>query len=89
MTNRPEVSTLERAWIWFWYNDFTRVLVVMMGVHLIPTVFLLRYFEVCGDVAKWLIIAQYSVVFYLAMIYNDYTNLRKIGMDEFRNKLPK
>jgi hypothetical protein len=33
-----ETNKFKRAWIWFWYNDITRIC-ILMGMPIIPVVF--------------------------------------------------
>lgn len=62
-----------RLWTRFWYNDFTRLFVVLLGLHLIPTFFVLSYFQVGAPYAPNIIITQYMFVLCWAMVDNDYT----------------
>jgi len=71
-----EKNRYKRAWIWIWYNDITR-LCIFTGIPFIPLIIF---------APKSL---GYVYVLFLAWMWfdNDYSNLRRIGMDEYRNKL--
>lgn len=75
-----------RAWIWFWFNDITR-LVFLCGLH-VPLL-VLGCYAVFGpgvylnQVAFW----SYGVFFCWAMLDNDYTQLERIGLDVYRRPL--
>jgi len=75
-----------KAWIWFWYNDVTRGL-MLMGIHLIPIATFMVWAGVDGEIIKNTLIGVYLVGIVWGIVDNDYSNLRKIGMDEYRNKL--
>ena len=81
-----ETNKFTRAWIWLWYNDVIRIS-TFVGVPVVPT-FMLSYI-VTGNyqVSKTIAIIVYVALIILMMIFNDYSNLRRIGMDEYRNKL--
>lgn len=65
---------MARLWVKFWYNDATRLILVLMGLHVIPTIFLLSYLGVKDPtVYRWTVIGQYMFVMMWAMIDNDYT----------------
>lgn len=76
-----ETNKLKRAWIRFWYNDITRVFLVMFPGHFLFTWPVLQYLGASGEVIKNFAILSYMVVFLLGMIDNDYTNLYRIGRD--------
>lgn len=80
------MNPFQKGWIWFWYNDITRWVVVMFGLHLIPTIFVCLYFEL-GEISRTILAVQYMLVFWWAVIDNNYSNLRKIGLDEYRKPL--
>lgn len=80
-----ETRPLVRAWIWFWYNNVTRML-LLVGLHL-PVVLLATYAifgpgEYLRDVA----VAAYMLTFCVMLVDNDYTQLRRIGLDV--NRVP-
>ena len=83
---KEETRPLVRAWIWFWYNDITRML-LLVGLHL-PVVLLATYAifgpgEYLRDVA----VAAYMLTFCVMLVDNDYTQLRRIGLDVNRQPL--
>ncbi len=83
---RQESRPLVRAWIRFWYNDATR-LVMMLGVPLLPLVLLLAYLGIDGELRRGLTMGAYVLLFGWMMLDNDYSNLRRIGLDENRRPL--
>lgn len=81
-----ETNKFKRAWIWLWYNDKTR-LCVLLGLPTLLIIFILLV--VFGD-RDW--VRFFAMVHYVGMIYwmlldNDYSNLRRIGLNEYRKKL--
>lgn len=75
------------AWIWFWFNDWTRLLIVGLGGHLLFFIPLLYALGVQGESLRSAAIGLYIAVFGWAMVDNDYTNLHKIGLDVYRSPL--
>lgn len=82
-----ETNRLVRAWIWFWYNDVTRFLLILLPGHFIITLPILMYFEVSGEFAKNFAIFSYMLGIVFAMCDNDYTNLHRIGLTTDRRKM--
>lgn len=82
-----ETNKLKRAWIWFWYNDITRMFMVLIPsyfVLLIPLMIWLGFDDqsirnTCG--------ALYGFGISFALLDNNYSNLRRIGLNEYRKKL--
>jgi len=58
-----------------------------MGIPLIPVAALLMAFSVPGETLRGILIGIYVLLFVWALLDNDYSNLRRIGMDEYRRKL--
>lgn len=83
------MSKFERWWIWFWYNDITRLVFVALGGNLLITIPILMYLGVAGEVLRQIVLAQYILVMFWAVADNNYSNLRKIGLDEYRRPLNK
>ena len=44
-----ETNPLTRTWIWFWYNDATRLLLVLFGWHLLLVVPILAMMGIDGS----------------------------------------
>jgi len=83
-----ETNRLKRFWIWLWYNDATRLLIIL-GVPVIPVVVLAGVLFGPGEYLRPVAMSAYVFTFGWAFIDNDYSNLRRIGMDEYRKKLSK
>jgi len=82
----PEKRPLVRAWIWFWYNDVTR-LGLMLGLP-IPLVLLGAYSLFGpGEYLRNVAIFSYLLGLGWAMLDNDYTQLERIGLDVYRKPL--
>ena len=84
------MTKLYHAWIWFWYRDLTRMLFVLVPSYfiiLIPFLYWIGVKE--ADTFKGVLTACYILVFTLALIFNDYTNLEKIGRDVNGKKIKK
>jgi len=77
---KQEQNPVKRFFIWLWYSDLFRVLM---------PIFILIFFSVLlgnrlgGDIS----LAAIVILLFLLAIFNDYSNLRRIGRDEFRRKL--
>lgn len=75
-----------KLWVLFWFNDYTRILGVVFGGHLLislPVAYL-----VFGEAhLKDFAIISYSVVFLFALLDNDYSKLRRYGRDEYGKKI--
>lgn len=76
----------ERIFIRVWYNNLFRVLFILLGGNLLLTGPLIIHFM--GDEAGNIFAIQYLIMFSIALTFNDYTNLNKIGRDTQGNKLP-
>lgn len=81
-----ETNKFIRAWIWFWYNDITR-LCVLIGVPVIPVVAATTAVFGPGEYLRTVAGVTYVLFFAWALIDNDYSNLRRIGMNEYRKKI--
>lgn len=81
-----ETNRLKRAWIWIWYNDITR-LCVLLGLPVIPVMLIAMSIFGPGEYLRTVAGAAYILFFGWAMIDNDYSNLRRIGMNEYRKKI--
>ena len=82
-----ERRPLVRAWIRFWYNDATRIL-LMLGVPLLPLVALLAWLGIDGEARRGVVTMAYVLLIAWLLVDNDYSNLRRIGLDEYRKPLP-
>lgn len=74
------------AWIWVWYNDITRLCIVV-GMPSFIAVIMARAFFGPGEHLKCVAMATYIGFFAWALLDNNYSNLRRIGLDEYRRKL--
>ena len=81
-----EKNKLKITWIWLWYNDVTRILVIF-GFPSIIAVAIGRLLSVDADHLQKIALAVYVFVFFWASVDNDYSNLRRIGLNEYRNKI--
>ena len=86
MTHCEEKNKYKRAWIWFWYNDVTRFC-VLFGIPVIPVLLVSVALFGTGEYLQALGVGTYMFFFGLALLDNDYSNLRRIGMNEYRKKL--
>jgi hypothetical protein len=81
------MSKLEYCWIWFWYNDITRIFFIIIPSYLFLLIPFLKWIGIPVEYLDEIAVFTYLTVFVLGLMYNDYSQLRKIGMDEYRNKL--
>lgn len=84
---KQETNKLKRLWIWFWYNDFTRLFIIMLPSYFVILVPLLHIFGLPDEYMLDTILTIYMVVLMWAFCDNDYSNLHRIGLDEYRKKL--
>ena len=81
-----ENNRIKRAWIWLWYNDITR-LAVLVGLPIIPVVAISAAMFGVGGYLRVVAAVTYVMLVAWGILDNDYSNLRRIGMDEYRKKL--
>jgi len=81
-----EENKIKRFWIWLWYNDIFRIFFVLIPSYFIILVPFCCYFF-GENTSKAILPFVYLFVFAYAMINNDYSNLRRIGMNEYREKI--
>lgn len=74
-----------RFFIKLWYSDWFRVLFVIFPIWLfaLMTFCVINFPFFRQDKAEFIFIGIYAVIFCLALNFNDYSNLRKIGLDEY------
>lgn len=83
-----KISKLHAAWIWFWYNDTTRILLVMVPTYFIVLIPLLWFLGVRdSETIRGIAMFSYIAIFSFAMMDNDYENLNKIGLTVYRKKM--
>jgi hypothetical protein len=83
-----EKNKFKRAWIWLWYNDITR-LCVMIGLPTIALLFAVGLIFGFGEYLRFVAMVHYVIMFGWMMLDNDYSNLRRIGLNEHRQALTK
>lgn len=83
---KQETRKIVRAWIWFWYNDVTR-LAVLLGVPAILAAVVLAWLGVDGEARKNGVLATYVACFMWALLDNDYSQLNRIGLTVYRRPL--
>ena len=81
------MSKTKKYWIWFWYNDITRLCFVMFPLYFIILIPLLIWMGISEEAFKKILSIVYLSVWAWALVDNDYSNLRKIGLDENRKPL--
>ena len=81
-----ETNKFIRAWIWLWYNDITR-LCVLLGLPVIPVIVVVATVFGLGEYLRTVAVISYVLFFGWALLDNDYSNLRRIGMNEYRKKI--
>ena len=83
---KQETRKFVRAWIWFWYNDVTR-LAVLLGVPAILAAVVLAGLGVDGEARKNGVLATYVAFFMWALLDSDYSQLNRIGLTVYRRPL--
>lgn len=82
-----ETNKFKRAWIWFWYNNITRLL-LLVGLPIAPAIGIAYYLGIRdGEVMRGIAMFTYMLFVGWGILDNDYSNLRGIGLDEHRSKL--
>ncbi len=82
-----ETNQLKRAWIWLWYSTWFRVVFVILGGDLLILVPLMFWLGVPVAYFRPIASGCYLAMFGWAMADNDFSNLRRIGLDEYRQAL--
>jgi len=69
---------MRKAWLRFWFNDYTRIIGVVLGGHLLitgPWIFvILSHFDVLEHF-RTVVALLYSFILIWAMLDNDYSKL--------------
>lgn len=81
-----ETNKFVRAWIWFWYNDVTRICIII-GVPVLPASIVAYFIFGPGEHLRSVALATYTIFCGWALLDSDYSNLRRIGLDEYRRNL--
>jgi len=81
-----ETNKFKRTWIWFWYSDITRFC-ILIGVPVIPVIAIAYNIFGPGEYLRTVAGITYILFFGWALFDNDYSNLRRIGMNEYRKKI--
>lgn len=83
------MSKTKKCWIWFWYNEWTRIFFVMIPSYFIILIPILICLGLKEEDIRFVLCIAYIGVFFWGVVDNDFSNLRKIGMDENRRSLKK
>jgi hypothetical protein len=81
------VGRMHGTWIWFWYSDATRLLLVLFPGHFLVLLPVMLWLHWSGAAIKGVLLGTYLLGIALAMADNDYENLRRIGLDPYRRPL--
>lgn len=84
---KAETRLLVRAWIWFWYNNTTRFLVVLFPSYFLFVIPLLQSLGLEDQAFRRALTLVYLAVFAWAVLDNNYANLERIGLDVHRRPL--
>jgi RsiW-degrading membrane proteinase PrsW (M82 family) len=79
-------ARLRHAWIWFWYSDATRLLLVLLPGHFVVTLPLGYALGMREGLRDWAVFT-YVAGFVWAMSDSDFTRLEEIGLDAHRRPL--
>ena len=86
LASKIKIGIAKKIWIWIWYNDKTRFCCII-GLPVIPVVILIAAIFGNGEYLRAVAMILYGILFCWMLIDNDYSNLIKIGLDEYRNKI--
>jgi len=86
---KQEQNSIKRFFIKLWYSDWFRVCFIIVGIWWqIPLLLYLssklNLSEKCMETVS---IALYLGLLFLGMVFNNYSNLRRIGLNEYHRKL--
>jgi hypothetical protein len=84
-----EKNRLKRAWIWFWYNNTTRFLLILFPSYFAVVIPALMYLGIEGEALRHTTSFIYLMGILWAMLDNDYSNLERIGLTVDRRPLRK
>ncbi|MDD5151925.1 MAG: hypothetical protein PHC28_15845 [Flavobacterium sp.] len=76
---KQETDKFKRFWIWFWYNDYTRIFWVLLPIPSIIIITLLMYIGLPGQYAADLLITTYLGLLIWGIYDNDFSKLERIG----------
>jgi len=82
-----KITKIKKYWIWFWYNEWTRIFIVMIPSYFIFLIPLLMWLDINEKIFRLILCITYVFIFCWAILDNDFSNLRKIDMDEYRRPL--
>ncbi|NOH56880.1 hypothetical protein F0261_02370 [Alteromonas sp. 07-89-2] len=72
---------MRKAWLRFWFNDYTRIIGVVLGGHLLitgPWIFvILSHFDALEHF-RIVVAFLYSLILMWAMLDNDYSKLDRL-----------
>jgi predicted CDP-diglyceride synthetase/phosphatidate cytidylyltransferase len=78
----------KRFFIKLWYSDWFRLFFIICPVWLfVVFTALMACFPGSADIVRTSVIVAYLVLFCVGLICNDYSNLRRIGLNEYHEKL--
>jgi len=80
------IGKFKRFFIKSWYNDTIRIS-TLLGFPLIPIILVIGFSFGFGEYLRFVAMVIYVTLVVLMFIFNDYSNLRNIGLDEYHNKL--
>jgi len=85
---KQEQNRFKRAFIWVWYSSLFRMLCLSIALPfmILLSVFL-RRIGLDIDAATYIAYSAYITLIFMFLIFRDYSNLRRIGLDEYRNRL--
>ena len=80
-------NPIHRLAVRVWYSDLFRYFFVMLPLWWFPVVAILVNYDVDQKFVIALFVSEYLLVATAAMAFNDYSNLRRIGLDEYHQKI--
>jgi len=81
-----EKNRFKRAWIWMWYNDITR-LCALIGLPTAALILVIGFVFGFGEYLRVVAMLHYYVMLGWMLLDNDYSNLKRIGLNEHREKI--
>ena len=80
-------NPLHRLAVRVWYSDWFRMYFVIVPLWMIPLALLLVMAGVGADACRTICLVLYFALLSAALVFNDYSNLNRIGLDIYHNEL--
>lgn len=80
-------NPLHRLAVRVWYSDWFRMYFILIPLWMMPFAITLATLGVNGESVRNICVLLYLILCGAALMFNDYTNLYRIGLDTDHNKI--